>query len=616
MLKLISRYGYRFLVNRNYRSYVLQMLRERSAPTQTADEFYLSNNNDFSNLKGLSVFMCGGCELTFIGDHFRLRGLEVYHTFENGRTAEPLVEVSSAGSVLFTRQFDAVIFCETQSFMQIIQKIQSAGARYGDEERERDFRTLLVRLRGAIERVNAMQRVPIFLVSHFFIHRRYRGAHEFKGHSTATSFEEMNLRYAAALYEIARSFENVYILDVNAILEVEGKKRALEHHSRSGIFDHPTKFGARLVAEEALYQLLAMTAKTRRVKCAVFDLDDTLWGGILREDGAANLAPRWGCLHVTRALAARGILVAVCSKNDPEDAALVEQILGKDFVDQLVSMKLNWKPKSVNIRQIANELNIGLDAIVFFDDNPVEREEVRANAPGVTVMDEVQIMAALDMAMFEPIGLVTEESAARTQMYKEQAQRAAAEAEAEIDPASIAQYYKSCDFRLDIRRPDAAMTTRIEELIQRTNQLNATGNRTTRAMLTQYLDNPSQYHVASASLKDKFGDYGLIGVCIARRDARDWEIIEFDFSCRAMGKHVEHALLAHLCRAVGQRAGSALTVRFRKTPRNREMRLILQEFGFQATQENDEAIELRHEISGDKYGYPEWLQIDGEARAA
>jgi FkbH-like protein len=220
------------------------------------------------------------------------------------------------------------------------------------------------------------------------------------------------------------------------------------------------------------------------------------------------------------------------------------------------------------------------------------------------------------MAMFEPIGMVTEESAGRTQMYKEQAQRAAAEAEAAIDPGSIAQYYKSCKFELDIRRPDAAMTARIEELIQRTNQLNATGNRTTRAMLAQYLDSPAKYHVASASLKDRFGDYGLIGVCIACRDAEQWEIIEFDFSCRAMGKHVEHALLAHLCRTVGQQSGSTLTVRFRKTSRNREMRSILQEFGFQVALEDDDTIDLRLEVSGGEYAYPEWLKIIDEDRAA
>jgi FkbH-like protein len=614
MVKLIARYGYRFLTNRSYRSYVLQMLRERSAPADAADGLYLSRHNDFSALTGSSVFMCGGCELTFVGDHLRSLGLEVYHTFESGRTSEPFVEANSTCSLLFERPFDAVIFCQTQSFMQLTRKIQSAGAGYGDEQREQDLRDLLGQLRGALDRTCARVQSPVFVLSHFFIHRRYRGSHEFKGHASATSYEEISLRYAAALYEIARSYANVYLLDVNAILEVEGKKRTLEYHARSGIFDHPTKLGARLVAEEALYQLLVLNAKTRRVKCAVFDLDNTLWQGVLREDGAANLYPRWSCLHVMQAMAARGILLAVSSKNDPEEVGLVEQLLGKELFDLLVSVKLNWKPKSLNIRQIAKELNIGLDAVVFFDDNPVERAEVSANAPGVIVMDDAQIMAALDMAMFEPVGLVTDEAASRTRMYKEQARRA--EAEIAVDPANVFQYYKSCNFELDIRRPHAALTPRIEELIQRTNQLNATGNRTTRAALLEYLANPSGYYVACASLKDRFGDYGLIGVCIARRDAASWEIIELDFSCRAMGKHVEHAVLAHLCRTVGRDSDSALTVSFRKSSRNKEMRSILQEFGFEPRSETEETLDLRLQVAGRKYDYPEWLQLNNEACAA
>jgi FkbH-like protein len=315
-----------------------------------------------------------------------------------------------------------------------------------------------------------------------------------------------------------------------------------------------------------------------------------------------------------KALSARGILLAVCSKNDPEEAPIVEQILGKEVYDLLVSVKLNWKPKSANLLQIARELNIGPDAIVFFDDNPMEREEVRTNAPDVTVLDDTQIIAALDMALFEPIGLVSDESAARTRMYKEQAQRAAAEAD--VDPQEVARYYLSCNFQLDIRRPDAAAAARVEELIQRTNQLNATGNRTTQAQLSTFLGDPSSYHVATASLSDKFGDYGVIGVCIAGRQGADWEIIEFDFSCRAMGKHVEHAVLAHLCRAIGGRPGGSVGIRFGKTSRNKEMRSILHDFGFRAVRESAEAIELRLVLNGSNYPFPEWLHVTIESQAA
>jgi FkbH-like protein len=332
---------------------------------------------------------------------------------------------------------------------------------------------------------------------------------------------------------------------------------------------------------------------------------------VLREDGVANLYPEWGRLGVMRALAARGVLLALCSKNDPEEELIVRQILGDELFDQLVCVKLNWNPKSTNLKQIAKDLDIGIDSLAFFDDNPAEREEVRMNAPGVTVFADTDINDALEMTMFEPIGILTEESAARTQMYKEQAKRAAAEAT--VDPANLTEYYKSCAFQLDLRRPEPAATARVEELIQRTNQLNATGQRTEREDLRRYLADPSRYYVGTASLKDKYGDYGLIGVCIAECQGHDWEVIEFDFSCRAMGKSVEHALLSHMCRTARESGASAVTLRLKKTSRNREMHKILKDFGFAATEETDEQALLHLPVDGDEYPYPEWFAVRTDA---
>jgi FkbH-like protein len=261
----------------------------------------------------------------------------------------------------------------------------------------------------------------------------------------------------------------------------------------------------------------------------------------------------------------------------------------------------------MNIKSIAQELNIGIDAIAFFDDNPAEREEVRMNAPGALVFEDTRIIDALDMVIFEPIGAVTEESAARTQMYKEQAQRAVAEAQ--IDPANMTAFYKSCQFKLGIEKPTASSISRIEELIQRTNQLNATGNRTTAADLQRFVSDQSKYQVSTASLRDKFGDYGLIGVCVAEKLPSHWNIIEFDFSCRAMGKHVEHAVLTHLCRSAGAADGNKITIHFKKTSRNKEMRSILQNFGFAPLEESEDAVEFAFNLEKKAYPYPEWFEI-------
>lgn len=607
MFKFLRRYGYRFLTNRQYRSYVFQLLRERSTPVVSDDVFVLSSNNDFSDLKGSKVFMCGGCELTFMGDHMTSVGLEVYHTFENGRASEPMVEVSDSSSELFTMMPNLVVFSQVQSYKQILMKLFTDGTKYSDEDKRSDLKSLISQLQFAIDRVNATMDVPVFLVSHFFIHSKYRGTHEYKSYEGSTSSEEMNLKYTLELFKLAKIHKNVYLIDVNRVLEVLGKKQTLEFEDRNGIFDHPTKLGSRLIAEDALYQLKVLNPKSKRVKCAVFDLDNTLWKGVLREDGVGNIYPKWTHLHVMRALSARGILLAICSKNDPDEAENVEKILERELFDKLVSVKLNWLPKSENLKQIAKELNIGLDAIAFFDDNPVEREEVRMNAPSVSIFDDTQIVPALDMVLFEPIGSVTEESAARTLMYKEQAKRAAAESG--VDPSNLIEFFKSCQFKLDLKRPDVAAISRMEELIQRTNQLNATGNRTTNADLTRYIKDSKLYYVSAASLKDKFGDYGLIGVCIAKCDGSTWEILEFNLSCRAMGKHVEHAILCHLCSQVRYAKGDSILIRFKQTSRNKEMQNILRSYGFIATQESDEWIQFLFTVDKDVYAYPEWFSM-------
>ncbi len=419
MIRMLSRYGLRFLTNRQYRSYVLQLFRERSAPVAKS-EFYLSGINDFSSLRGTKIFMCGGCELTFTADHLRSVGLEVYHTFENNRPIEPMVELSDDGSALFSMECSAAIFCQVQNFKAILKKARTDGTKYTDDERLADLMDLIVQLRVAIDRHNAKLSTPIFLYSHYSFHTRYRGVHEYKA-SRDASCEELKLRYLTELYGLSKRFANVYVIDVDSVLGAEGKRGSLEFENRNGVFDHPTKAGARLLAEETLYQLSVLNPKSRRIKCAVFDLDNTLWDGVLREDGVANLYPRWYRLTALQALAARGILLAVCSKNDPQEITTVAKLLGSDVFDLFVSVKLNWKPKSENIRQIARELNIGIDSIAFFDDNPLEREEVMTNAQGVTVFQDDQIVSALDMTVFEPIGLLTEEAASRTEMYKQQA---------------------------------------------------------------------------------------------------------------------------------------------------------------------------------------------------
>src|SRR5262249_11770137 len=153
------------------------------------------------------------------------------------------------------------------------------------------------------------------------------------------------------------------------------------------------------------------------------DLDGTMWSGVLREDGPAGVSPRLAYRRVLRHLAQRGILLAVCSKNDPVEEERLPDLLGKPLFEKIAVKKLGWGPKSASLPPIGKELNTGLDAIAFFDDSPSERAEVEANAPGVRVFQDVDLPSCLERPEFEPLGEITAEASMRAEMYAEQSER-------------------------------------------------------------------------------------------------------------------------------------------------------------------------------------------------
>ncbi len=173
----------------------------------------------------------------------------------------------------------------------------------------------------------------------------------------------------------------------------------------------------------------------------------------------------------------------------------------------------------------------------------------------------------------------------------------------------MATFFKNCHFKLALDRPEPESVGRVDELIQRTNQLNATGNRTTSQDLQHYLSIPENYFVSTATLEDKFGDYGLIGVCIAKKTPHDWEIIEFNLSCRAMGKQVENAILVHLFKNAAIERTSMVRLQFKPTDRNLEMQNILKSFGFTVSEQSNDKIRFLLNVEKVNPTYPEWFNI-------
>ena len=290
-------------------------------------------------------------------------------------------------------------------------------------------------------------------------------------------------------------------------------------------------------------------------KCLVLDLDNTLWGGVLGDDGPSGIQlsddhPGNAYKQLQRAALAlmdRGILLAVSSKNNPD---IVEQTLRghPEMVlrwEHFACVKANWRSKSENLREIAAELNIGVDALVLFDDNPVERAEVRAALPAVGIVDvppePTRYVIALHECEFFDQGSLQAEDRDRAAMYRRERDRRAHAARV-TDPA---EFLASLRMEADVGQADAHTIARIAQLIGKTNQFNLTTRRHSQADVAAMAQDPDHI-VAWMRLRDQFGDHGLVVVGIVRKRGDVAEIDTFLMSCRVMNRRVEQAFMSVL----------------------------------------------------------------------
>ena len=305
-------------------------------------------------------------------------------------------------------------------------------------------------------------------------------------------------------------------------------------------------------------------------KCVVFDLDETLWKGVLLE-GAVEL--REGIPDAFRALDERGILISIVSKNAPEDALAQLERFG--LADYLLYPQIGWGPKSEGLRRLAQQLDIGIDALLFVDDNPFERAEVGRALPSVEVLPETALAALLDHPRLQ--GAATPEARARRLMYKQASARAEAAAGYGED---YREFLRDCRIAVEIAPPRAADRRRICELVQRTNQLNFSGRKYGDEEVDAILADGGREKYA-VRCRDRFGDYGIVGFCLASADSDTVTVEDLMLSCRVQGKFIEQALFHHLATRPDWRA-RAVEVRFVPTARNGAARGVLEAIGFTA----------------------------------
>lgn len=282
-------------------------------------------------------------------------------------------------------------------------------------------------------------------------------------------------------------------------------------------------------------------------KVLVCDLDNTLWGGVVGEDGVDGISIGSGNIQseiysniqtYIKALKQRGIVLAVSSKNNIDEARAAfknsNMILS---LDDFAAFKANWEPKSKNISEVAKELSLGIDSFVFFDDNPTEREEVRLSLKDISIIDiknPLHYVDDLDFSgFFETISL-TSDDLNRAQMYKERAERESLK-DSFVD---YNEYLQSLCIKTSIERINDSSIDRCAQLINKTNQFNLTTIRYTKEQLESMAKSPN-YLCLLARSKDKFGDNGIVSVLIAKIDQEKLYIDTWLMSCRVIKKGIE-----------------------------------------------------------------------------
>jgi FkbH-like protein len=385
------------------------------------------------------------------------------------------------------------------------------------------------------------------------------------------------------------------VLDVNALAGLVGRSAwsagrywyAAKYPFATGMIP--------LYADNLMRILAAQMGRSRRV--LVLDLDNTMWGGVVGDDGVEGLALGSGSplgeahsalQRMALSLKQRGIILCVSSKND-ETIALdafrnhPEMVLKED---DIVAFRINWDDKAANIKAIADEVDLGLDAFVFLDDNPAERKRVRDALPAVAVpelpedpSDWPQVFQAA--GYFEQAGF-SKEDQLRAGFYKANALRAAQlERIGDHD-----DYLRSLGMTLSIAPFDSAGRKRVAQLISKSNQFNLTTRRYSEAEIAA-MQSSSDVFTIQARLEDIFGDNGMISVVICRQSGQSWDVDTWIMSCRVLGRRVEETILQYLVEQARSRAITEITGRYIPTAKNGLVRDHFSRLGFVQTGAQD-----------------------------
>ena len=406
--------------------------------------------------------------------------------------------------------------------------------------------------------------------------------------NTTVSLKQIIYEINTRLFQYHNNFDKMFIYDFNEFVRKFGENNIFNYKQFfSGDIKISTEYIPKFVNELMGY-VYAVTGITK--KCIVLDLDNTLWGGIIGEDGFDNI--KLGDNPVGRsfvefqkrllALNQRGILLAINSKNNFDDAIEVIQKHPSMILreDNFACVKINWDDKVANLQKIAEELNIGLDSMVFFDDDPINQEYVRESLPEVLVVDLPRDASQYpsiitEMREFDVLR-ITEEDTKRSGMYLDQKKRR----ELENKVGDFNEFLKQMNIEVNIQKANSFSIPRISQLTLKTNQFNLTTRRYQENEVSEFSSSNDKI-VECVQVSDKFGDNGITGTYIVeKKNDEEWVIDTFLLSCRIMGRGVEEIMMNQIIEKAKSSGVKKIKGEFIPTAKNKPAENFYEKLGF------------------------------------
>lgn len=342
---------------------------------------------------------------------------------------------------------------------------------------------------------------------------------------------------------------------------------------------------------------------SEKIKCIVWDLDQTIWNGVLLDSDENEIKLRPGMTKLLKTLDERGIIHSIASKNEYDHAYNKLKEFGIE--QYFLYPQISWNDKSDSIKTIAKQLNIGLDTFAFVDDQSYELEEVKFHLPEVLGIHANEVSTLLTREEFIP-DLITEDTSKRRQMYIADYKRNKLEEEY---TETKEEFLASLNMSFRIKEASMEDLRRVEELTKRTHQMNTTGYTYSFDELCEFAKSPD-YKLLVTNLKDNLGDFGKVGVALIHRTEKSWTIKLLLMSCRVVSRGVGSILVNYMINCA-KKNNVELFAEFLPTDKNRMMYITYKLAGFKEVSKEENIVVLKNSLA-QKSGYPDYIKIEFE----